>query len=40
MPLLLWIAFWSNVAGVAKGWQETALPIRVGIADRRDHPDK
>ncbi len=29
MPILLWIAFWSSMTGVAKGWQETMLPIRV-----------
>ena len=40
MPALLWIAFWSNLTGVARGWQETALPIRVGGDDHRDHPAK
>ncbi len=25
MPILLWIAFWSSMTGVAKGWQETYL---------------
>jgi len=40
MPALLWIAFWSNLMGVASGWQETALPIRVGVNDRRDRPTK
>jgi hypothetical protein len=38
MPALLWIAFWSNLMGVAMGWQETALPIRVRVKDRRDPP--
>ena len=37
MPILIWIAFWSNVMGIAAGWQETALPIRVRAKDRRDH---
>jgi hypothetical protein len=36
MPALLWIAFWSNLMGVAMGWQETVLPIRVRVNDRRD----
>jgi hypothetical protein len=40
MPVLMWIAFWSNVMGIARGWQETTLPIRVGEIDRRDHPAK
>jgi hypothetical protein len=38
MPILLWIAFWSSMTGVAKGWQETVLPIRVKATDRRDQP--
>jgi hypothetical protein len=38
MPILMWIAFWSNVMGIAAGWQETALPIRVRVKDRRDRP--
>lgn len=37
MPLLMWIALWSGLLGVANGWQETMLPVRVGIKDRRDH---
>ncbi len=36
MPILMWIAFWSNVMGIAAGWQETASPIRVRAKDRRD----
>ena len=40
MPALLWIAFWSNLMGVASGWQETVLPIRVRDKDRRDLPKK
>jgi hypothetical protein len=38
MPILLWIAFWSSLTGVAKGWRETVLPIRVRETDRRDQP--
>ena len=38
MPILLWIAFWYSMTGVASGWQETMLPIRVKGKDRRDHP--
>lgn len=38
MPILLWIAFWFSMKGVAKGWQETMLPIRVKATDRRDRP--
>jgi hypothetical protein len=38
MPALLWIAFWSSLTGVAMGWQETVLPIRVRVNDRRDPP--
>jgi hypothetical protein len=38
MPILLWIAFWSSMAGVAIGWQETAMLIRVRVTDRRDRP--
>jgi hypothetical protein len=38
MPILLWIALWSNVMGIAAGWQETVLPFRVRDKDRRDHP--
>jgi hypothetical protein len=26
------------MTGVASGWQETMLPIRVKGKDRRDHP--
>jgi hypothetical protein len=40
MPALLWIAFWSNLMGVAMGWQETVLPIRVRVNDRRDRPTR
>ena len=40
MPILLWIAFWSSVTGIAKGWQETVLPVRVKVRDRRDQPPK
>jgi hypothetical protein len=36
MPILMWIALWSNVMGIAAGWQETALPIRVRAKDRPD----
>jgi hypothetical protein len=36
MPILLWIAFWSSMTGVARGWQETVLPIRLRAKDRRD----
>jgi hypothetical protein len=36
MPILLWIAFWSSMTEVVKGWQETILPVRV--TDRRDQP--
>jgi hypothetical protein len=38
MPILLWIALWSSMTGVATGWQETMLPIRVKATDRRDQP--
>jgi hypothetical protein len=38
MPILLWVVFWSSMTGVAKGWQETMLPIRVNQTDRRDRP--
>jgi hypothetical protein len=40
MPILLWVALWSSMTGVAKGWQETMLPIRVNVKvkDRRDQP--
>jgi len=38
MPILLWIAFWSSMMGVATGWQETMLPIRVKVTGRRDQP--
>jgi hypothetical protein len=38
MPILLWIAFWSSMKGVAKGWQETMMPIRVKVKDHRDQP--
>jgi hypothetical protein len=37
MPMLMWIALWSSLLGVVSGWQETALPVRVGAKDRRDH---
>jgi hypothetical protein len=37
MPILLWIAFWSTVTGVATGWQAA---IRVRITDRRDQSTK
>jgi len=40
MPALLLIAFWSNLLGVAMGWQETVLPIRVRVNDRRDRPTR
>ena len=40
MPILMWIAFWSGLAGVAKGWQQTMLPIRVKVKDRRDQSGK
>jgi hypothetical protein len=40
MPALLWIAFWSTLMGVAMGWQETVLPIRVRVNDRRDRPTR
>jgi hypothetical protein len=40
MPTLMWIAFWSSLMGIAAGWQETALPIRVRETDRRDHSVK
>jgi hypothetical protein len=40
MPILVWIAFWSSMTGVAKGWQETMLPIRVRVTDRRDQSTK
>jgi len=36
MPILLWIALWSSMMGVAMGWQESMLPIRVRITDCRD----
>lgn len=36
MPMLLWIALWSNLMGIAAGWQETAWPIGVRAKDRRD----
>ena len=38
MPLLLWIALWSNLTGVVRGWQETTLPLRMREEDRRDRP--
>ncbi len=37
MPILIWITFWSNLMGIAAGWQETALPICVRAKDRCDH---
>jgi hypothetical protein len=40
MPILLWIAFWSCITGVATGWQETMLPTRVRVTDRRDQSTK
>ncbi len=36
MPIMMWIAFWSSLMGVASGWQETASPVRVTARDRRD----
>jgi hypothetical protein len=38
MPILLWVAFWSSMTGVASGWQETMLPIRLNESGRRDRP--
>ncbi|MGO9398151.1 MAG: hypothetical protein ACLP19_09960 [Xanthobacteraceae bacterium] len=38
MPILLWIAFWSSMTGIANGWQETVLPVRVKAKYRRDQP--
>jgi hypothetical protein len=38
MPILMWIAFWSSLMGVASDWQQTAVPIRVKKNDRRDLP--
>jgi hypothetical protein len=40
MPILLWIAFWSSMTGIASGWQETMLPIRVKGKDRRDQSNE
>ena len=40
MPILLWIAFWSNLTGLLACWRETALPIGAGKEDRRDHTNK
>jgi len=40
MPILMWIAFWSTMTGVANGWRETMLPIRVKVKDRRDQSGK
>jgi hypothetical protein len=40
MPVLLWIAFWSNLMGITAGWQETASPIRLRAKDRRDRSAK
>jgi hypothetical protein len=40
MLILMWIAFWSSTTGVANGWQETMLPIRVKVKDRRDQSGK
>ena len=40
MPILLWIAFWSSMTGVASSWQETMLPIRVKGKDRRHQPNE
>jgi hypothetical protein len=37
MPILIWITFWSNLMGIAAGWQETASPIRVRAKNGRDH---
>jgi hypothetical protein len=37
MPMLMWIALWSNLFGMASGWQETASPVRLWAKDRRDH---
>jgi hypothetical protein len=36
MPMLMWIALWSSLLGVASGWQETASPVRLLARDRRD----
>jgi hypothetical protein len=38
MPVLLWIAFWSSMSGIAMGWQETALPVRIKDKGRHDRP--
>ncbi len=38
MPVLMWVAFWSSLLGVTSGWQETVLPVRIGVKDRRDRP--
>ena len=38
MSVLLWIAFWSSMTCLAAGWQETALPIRMRVTDRRERP--
>jgi hypothetical protein len=40
MPILMWIAFWSSMTGVAVGWQETMLPISAKVKGRRDPPAK
>jgi hypothetical protein len=37
MPMLMWIALWSSLLGMASGWQETASPVRLLAKDRRDH---
>jgi hypothetical protein len=38
MPTLVWIAFWSSIMGAATCWQQSAQPVAVKKADRRDHP--
>jgi hypothetical protein len=42
MPILLWIAFWSSMPGIATGWQETwqeaLLPIRARATGSDDRP--
>jgi hypothetical protein len=40
MPILLWIAFWSSMPGIATGWQETMLPIRAEATDSGDRSPK
>jgi hypothetical protein len=36
MPILLWIAVWCNLTGIAAGWQETVSPIQASDEARRD----